>query len=184
MLIWNHMQKQSSESAREWKKSDLYKSDQQHQHCARQQPHTWSNIFQWVASCVEIVGFIHRAVAQPSSSLSDVRAGTHTSILIAPGNIAPAPNVSMSWVCSGSDTLGLQIPLTRLYTVGSSTFSIFLNDHPLPLTETLYGLLQSKPQDISFPKQQPAVFFHSQLMSSSASSLCCSFKLCISLSFV
>ena len=150
------MQKQSSESAQEWTlwRTALYKSDQQqHQHCARQQPRTWSNIFQRVASCVEIVGFIHRALAQPSSSLSDVRAGTQTSILIAPGNIAPAPNVSMSWVCSRSDTLGLQIPPTRLYTVGSSTFSIFLNDHPLLLTETLYGLLQIKPQDISFPKQ-------------------------------
>ena len=83
--------------------------------------------------------------------------------------------------CSDPDTLSPQIPHTRLPTVDAHAFSMPLYaEWPSPSspTETLSGLLQIKPQNVSFPKTTDLSFFGSALPSSSASILCCLFTLC------
>ena len=61
---------------------------------------------------------------------------------------------------SASDTLNHQIPHTRLSAVGSHIFSVI--GPPSSLTETLFRLIQVKPQNIYFPKtiDLPCFLFH------------------------
>ena len=69
---------------------------------------------------------------------------------------------------SASDTLSLQIPRTRLSTVGFRTFSVFGPSNmdwssSSSSTETLSGLLQIRPQNISLSKtNRLARFFPSR----------------------
>ena len=86
-------------------------------------------------------------------------------------------------VRSASDTLGLQIPCTRLSTAGSCAFSVFGpstgNGLYLPLRQKpSLDSFRSNLKTFLFPKQQTCHVLRCVLLSSSASSLCCPFKSC------
>ena len=61
-----------------------------------------------------------------------------------------------------------------------SSVTYFTLSSPSSLTETLSGHIQMEPENISFPRTVDWHILCSVLLSSSASSLCCPFKLCVS----